>query len=83
MALDKTMYGGKLYSRNAPKPIEDDHIPFAQRGLPVINLIDFENLATWHQPSDSLANLDLSSIEKVSRLATNLVIEIIKEESEK
>lgn len=34
--------------------IEDDHIPFAQMGLPFLHIIDWTNLAEWHTPKDTL-----------------------------
>ena len=56
------------------RAIEDDHIPFRQRNLSAINLIDFENLNYWHRPGDDLETLDLGSIEKAARLAMALAL---------
>ncbi len=50
-------------------PIQDDHIPFLAKGIPALNIIDFKNLGHWHKPTDVTRNLDLSSIEKASRIA--------------
>ncbi len=74
--LDQSMNKDLLYSRPYPKPIEDDHRPFMDRGVPSVNLIGFENLQTWHQASDVLSTLDLGSIEKVSQLAIALVTKL-------
>jgi len=74
--LDQSLFDGSLYGRSSPKPIEDDHRPFMERGLPAVNLIDFENLQTWHQPSDRLETLDPASIEKVSLLAIALTLKV-------
>ena len=57
------------------RAIEDDHIPFRQRQLPAINLIDFENLNYWHRPGDDLERLDINSIEKATRLAMTLAFD--------
>ncbi|MCX6127934.1 MAG: M28 family metallopeptidase [Proteobacteria bacterium] len=75
-ALDASKFGGKLYRKAYPKAIEDDHWPFMERGIPSIDLIDFENLQTWHQPSDRLESLDLDSIKNISRLAMALILEL-------
>jgi hypothetical protein len=40
--------------------VEDDHMPFAQRGVPVVDLIDFNygyNNAYWHTKNDTLDKL--------------------------
>ena len=48
--------------------IEDDHIPFAQKGVPVVDLIDFEygpGNAYWHSPHDTLDKLSAESLRAV------------------
>ena len=49
--------------------IEDDHTPFAALGIPAIDLIDFENLQHWHQPTDDLSHIDFDSMERAARIA--------------
>ena len=34
--------------------IEDDHIPFLQKGVPVVHIIDWTNLSEWHTKNDNL-----------------------------
>lgn len=75
-AVDDHLFAGKLVRRDTGTPIEDDHIPFAERGVPVLNIIDFENLAHWHAPGDTLANLSLESMEKAYRLALGVVLSL-------
>lgn len=55
-----------------PMDIDDDHIPFANKGIPAINLIDFHNIDTWHQQSDVLSSVSKESIKKASKLASYL-----------
>lgn len=62
----------QLFANQSPRGIEDDHIPFLNRGLPVINLIDFQHLSVWHRPGDDVSAVSLSSIEQASRLALAL-----------
>lgn len=56
--------------------IGDDHIPFRDRGLPVINLIDFEHLEVWHKDGDVPSYVDAQSLEITWRLATALTARI-------
>src|SRR3954451_17066314 len=43
--------------------VEDDHTPFLQRGLPAIDLIDF-NFPCWHKPCDDLTAVSKTSLDK-------------------
>ena len=52
--------------------IADDHIPFKEKGIPAIDLIDFHNLQHWHKPSDKLSAISLNSIEEASKLAMHI-----------
>jgi Zn-dependent M28 family amino/carboxypeptidase len=44
--------------------IEDDHIPFARAGVPVVDIIDLEN-PTWHTAQDTLDNVSQKSLQIV------------------
>jgi glutaminyl-peptide cyclotransferase len=48
-----------------PLGIEDDHLPFAAKGVPFVHLIDWTNLAEWHTPKD---DLPIVSVEKLANL---------------
>lgn len=52
--------------------IEDDHIPFKNLGIPVINIIDFNNLEHWHQPTDTLSRVSVNSIKSAMILASSV-----------
>jgi glutaminyl-peptide cyclotransferase len=45
-------------------PIEDDHIPFLEAGVPAIDLIDLDYPA-WHTPDDTLDKLSPASLQAV------------------
>jgi Zn-dependent M28 family amino/carboxypeptidase len=45
----------------------DDHLPFRERGIPVIDLIDLE-YAYWHRPGDTLDKLSPENIEIVGNV---------------
>ena len=50
--------------------IEDDHIPFAQLGLPFLHIIDWTNLSEWHTPKDTL---DIISNKNIADFGDMLV----------
>lgn len=57
--------------------IEDDHLPFMKRGVPVADLIDFNygyNNAFWHTKHDTLDKLSPKSLEIVG----GVVLETIR-----
>lgn len=67
---------GERLSTGRSVPIGDDHIPFRDLGMPVINLIDFEHLEAWHRESDIASYVKDESLEIAWRLATALSVRI-------
>lgn len=49
--------------------IVDDHIPFLERHVRSLNIIDFTNMAHWHKPTDVEENIDYQSIVDASMAA--------------
>jgi glutaminyl-peptide cyclotransferase len=45
----------------------DDHIPFAQRGIPAVDIIDFD-YPYWHTTQDTLDKVSAESLERVGRV---------------
>ena len=68
--------GTDLFAQARPQRIEDDHVPYMELGLPVINIIDMNHLQYWHRSGDDWDRVDMGSIEKISRtvLATALIL---------
>jgi hypothetical protein len=56
--------------------ISDDHVPFIRLGIPSINLINFEDLKTWHKPGDEFASLSLESIELAGKIALSMALQV-------
>jgi Zn-dependent M28 family amino/carboxypeptidase len=59
----KSYFYGRVSS-----PVEDDHIPFAKLGVPVVDLIDFDygyNNVFWHTPEDTVDKLSSNSLQVV------------------
>jgi Zn-dependent M28 family amino/carboxypeptidase len=49
-------------------PIEDDHLPFLQAGVPSVDLIDlnrYAELGRWHTPEDTLDAVSARSLQVV------------------
>lgn len=47
--------------------IVDDHVPFKQRGIPVVDVIDFD-YAAWHTTADTLDQISPASLERIGRV---------------
>lgn len=57
--------------------IEDDHIPFLKRGVPAVDLIDYD-YPPWHTPGDTLDKVSARSIGVVGHVILESVKEIEK-----
>lgn len=57
----------------------DDHVPFLQRGMPAIDLIDFQFGSApgrndyWHTPHDTLDKLSSDSLQHMGRVVIHMV----------
>ena len=70
--------GTRRFFQLFPGNIGDDHEAFFRRGVPAIDLIDFEYGSApgrndyWHTPADTLDKLSAASLETVGRVAARL-----------
>jgi glutaminyl-peptide cyclotransferase len=53
-------------------PISDDHLPFIRRGIPSINLIDFD-FACWHETCDDLTQISEESLDATGEAVIRLL----------
>jgi hypothetical protein len=53
-------------------PVSDDHIPFIQRGIPSIDLIDF-NFPCWHKTCDDMSQISESSLDATGEAMVRLL----------
>ncbi|XP_052860135.1 glutaminyl-peptide cyclotransferase-like [Anopheles cruzii] len=67
MFLDQT-----LYNR-----IEDDHLPFLKRNIPVLHLIPVPFPKHWHKPEDNEANLSRTTIKNVNAVLRVFMMEFL------
>ncbi|XP_067170496.1 glutaminyl-peptide cyclotransferase-like protein [Apteryx mantelli] len=62
----------------APGPVEDDHVPFLQRGVPVLHLIPTPFPRVWHTPEDTEANLDPPTAENLGKILAVFVADFLR-----
>jgi Zn-dependent M28 family amino/carboxypeptidase len=71
--------GDSQYFEKTPGAIEDDHKPFAELGVNVLDLIDFAygpNNGFWHNEKDTMDKLSAHSLQVVSDVVVELVREL-------
>uniref|UniRef100_A0A8V5GT54 glutaminyl-peptide cyclotransferase n=1 Tax=Melopsittacus undulatus TaxID=13146 RepID=A0A8V5GT54_MELUD len=61
----------------APGPVEDDHIPFLQRGVPVLHLIPLPFPPAWHTPEDTERNLHPPTLTDLTRILLIFIAEFL------
>ncbi|XP_030073754.1 glutaminyl-peptide cyclotransferase-like protein [Microcaecilia unicolor] len=59
-------------------PVQDDHIPFLQRGVPVLHLISTPFPWMWHTMDDIEENLHPPTIENLCKIITIFVAEYLQ-----
>lgn len=63
----------QLHSINSR--VEDDHIPFLERGVPIIHLIPSPFPTVWHKMTDDRKAIDMFTIENLNKILRVFVIE--------
>ena len=56
--------------------IQDDHIPFLDAGIPVIDLIHYPFPAYWHTSEDTFDKCSSQSLQQVGNVISSLVYEV-------
>jgi len=57
--------------------IQDDHVPFQQKGVPILHLISYPFPKEWHKQSDNEAALDYDTINNIGRILRVFVCEYL------
>lgn len=57
--------------------IEDDHVPFLKRGVPIVHLITYPFPDVWHKPSDDASAIDYHSVYDLNKILTVFVAEYL------
>ncbi|XP_058136435.1 glutaminyl-peptide cyclotransferase-like protein isoform X4 [Dasypus novemcinctus] len=61
-----------------PGSVEDDHLPFLHRGVPVLHLISTPFPSVWHTPADTEANLHKPTVHNLSRILAVFLAEYLE-----
>jgi hypothetical protein len=72
---------GARFPRGSPLYVEDDHIPFLQRGIPAVDLIDFDYglyNRYWHTENDTLDKLSAESFAVMLHVLDETILELEK-----
>ncbi|KAL6442917.1 hypothetical protein ACFW04_002746 [Cataglyphis niger] len=48
--------------------IEDDHIPFLKRNVPILHIIPIPFPSFWHKPNDNRHNIDMKTTENINKI---------------
>jgi glutaminyl-peptide cyclotransferase len=62
------------FPRGTAGEITDDHTPFARRGVPAIDLIDFE-FDCWHMPCDDLSAVSERSLDRSGEAVVQMLLD--------
>ena len=66
---------GRLFPMTVRSPIQDDHVPLNEAGIPTVNIIDFEygpDNSLWHTPNDVVANVSPATLEVVGEVVAEI-----------
>lgn len=74
-----TTRGNSFFSSDfAPGGIEDDHIPFMQRNVPILHIIPTPFPSVWHEDSDNKSALDYNTIDDLNKIFRVFVVEYLQ-----
>ena len=72
MSAARTVGAGRTFPDDTRGAIQDDHVPFLQRGVPSIDLIDFD-FSCWHQLCDNLDVVSERSLDATGETVLELI----------
>jgi glutaminyl-peptide cyclotransferase len=78
-AAEKT--GNRKYFAYLSNKLLDDHTPFEELGIPVMDIIDFEfgpGNSFWHTSEDKLDNISSKSLKIVGQTVLNMIFSVKK-----
>lgn len=57
--------------------IEDDHVPFLRRGVPILHIIPSPFPSVWHRESDNRENLHHPTINNLNKIFKIFIAEYL------
>nr|VZI28721.1 unnamed protein product [Spirometra erinaceieuropaei] len=68
-----TKSGASFFYNITMNGIEDDHLPFIRRGVPVLHLIPLPFPPQWHTLRDNIENVDMRTVRDLQLLVAGFV----------
>ncbi len=65
----------ELFFRTA-EAASDDHVPFLDKGIPSVDLIDLVGNPHWHKPTDTVDNMSAKSLHAVADVVLTMLPEV-------
>jgi len=83
MSRRKRSVGQNLYfqtgaRRNPGQYIQDDHVPFLEKGVPILHLISHPFPTVWHKPGDNYSAYEPISVDNINKVLRVFVAEYMK-----
>ncbi|KAI8040763.1 hypothetical protein M5D96_006706 [Drosophila gunungcola] len=66
-----------IFQYQPSQDVDDDHLPFIHRNVPVIHLIAAEYPAVWHSAKDVEQNVDYQTVQQVDLILRMFVMEYL------
>jgi len=60
----------------SPQAIADDHLPLHDRGLEVLEVIDFNHLEYWHKAGDNAERVDADAVELTRKVIVTMILQL-------
>jgi glutaminyl-peptide cyclotransferase len=64
------------FVRETTQEIDDDHIPFKKRGVPVVDIIDLNDYPYWHTTQDTMDKVSPKSLAVVGHVFVETISEL-------
>ena len=66
---------GRLFPMTVRSPVQDDHVPLNEAGIPAVDIIDFDygpGNSLWHTPNDVATNVSPATLEVVGEVVAEI-----------
>ena len=66
---------GRLFPMTVRTPVQDDHVPLNEAGIPTVDIIDFDygpGNSLWHTPDDVATNVSAATLEVVGEVIAEI-----------
>lgn len=71
-------YSKRLFQKmSTDGKIEDDHLPFIERDVPVLHIIPLPFPTEWHTPQDNMDIIDMQSVDHIVKIMSIFIVEYL------